>query len=64
MAVIAPRKRVIDTFVAKELAKPNVTMLNNTSIYRALQGEKIYREENPVRKKDIGKRYEDLLRKL
>ena len=64
MAIIAQRKRVIDTFVAKELAKSNDTMINNTSVYRALRGEKIYKEEEPVQKNDITKQYEDLLSRL
>lgn len=63
MAIIAPRKRVIDTFVAKELAKPNATMVNNTSIYRALQGETIYKE-GPVQENDTKTQYEELLKRL
>ena len=63
MAIIAQRKRVIDTFVAKELAKSSATMINNTSVYRALQGEVVYKEET-VQKNDMTKQYEDFFRKL
>ena len=41
MAVLAPRKRVIETFVNKDLAQASRTMINNTRAYRALKGEYI-----------------------
>lgn len=40
MAVLAPRKRTIDRFPNKDLAKAPRTFINNTDVYRALQGER------------------------
>lgn len=36
----AKRERVIETFIARELAEGSRTMLDNTRTYRALNGEK------------------------
>ena len=44
MAVLAPRKRVVDTFPNKELAKATPPLIKDTDTYRALRGEKIRKE--------------------
>lgn len=45
MAILVPRKRIIETFAAKELANASRKMLNNTDAYRALQGDIVFRCE-------------------
>ena len=64
MAVLAPRKRVIETFVNKDLAQASRTMLNNTRAYRALRGEyipKIEKVELNDDLKDKFNRYMELM---
>lgn len=62
MDVPARRGYVIDTFVAKELAKGSRTMLDNTRTYRALQGEKFEWREPEIPEDDpIVQWYEDFI---
>ena len=46
MAILAQRKRVIDTFVAEELARASRKLINNTDEFRALKGEYVYKKNN------------------
>lgn len=39
MPVLATRKRVVDTYVAKELATPSKVMICDAAEYRAFKGE-------------------------
>lgn len=39
MPIMSAGQRVIDTFIAPELAEASATMITNSRQYRALQGE-------------------------
>lgn len=46
MAILVPRKDVIETFCAKELAHASRKMINNSDAYRALKGNYVYKKSD------------------
>lgn len=57
MAILEERKRVIDTFVAKDLAKSSRTLARNSEVYRAFINRAV--NEEPLGEKLLKPWYND-----